>query len=526
MGRASGLYSSEALGRTAEKDLSKLEGRSLKSAIWKVFAFHLFRVALFFGAAYSHYSRRPGTAWLLGIILVYSFLDRQAFMKPNLMTAYLAFTVIFYYCRWVMEWGMRATTIYTEDAPNWVRAIKDVVWIGFLAVFGFRALTRPKFSRNMPLWFTPRGLIMVVLTVMFLATPFLSFFHSRGDLFDIVLIDFRLPLEYIPFLFIFPFVLRGESSIKYLRNFVPLIFLTLLFLGVEMFSGRRTGMGYGGIYNRYGSIFGSPNDFGVFLMLSITALLAFLAEKAIKWSHKAIALLVVLLCALASTVSMSAVFSMAFTSLALILFSRNKAKGALTVLAVVVIIAGLYFAFPQVGVSRFLGERLGNLATLNEGSAYQHYTSVVLAEEEISRFEPAEYFLGTFQSRNDIALPETYYLRTFFVRGAVSLLVILTMIGLTVFEGFRRYRAAAGDRQRRGLFLAAFLGVAGFAFASMFISYFESFPSNFYFWFLVAIIWCEPMSERELYAAHALRPKQQIVGGQRDGWRAGLGSRI
>ena len=523
MGRVAGLYNSEALGRTAEQDLSKLEGRSLKAAVWKIFVFHLFRVALFFGAAYSNYNKSPGTAWLLGIILVYSFLDPQFFMKPNLMTAYLAFTVIFYYCRWVMEWGAQATTIYSEDAPNWVRVIKDIVWVGVFAAFGFRALTRPKFSRNMPLWFTPRGMIMVLLTVIFLALPFLSFFYARGDLFNVVLIDFRLPLEYIPFVFIFPFILRGESSIKYLRAFVPLILLTLLFLGVEMFSGRRTGFGYGGIYNRYGSIFGSPNDYGVFLMFSITAVLAFLAEKAIRWSHKVIVLLALLVCALAATVSLSAIFSMIFTSIALILFSRNKVKGALTVLAVVVVVAGLYFAFPQVGISRFIGERLGNLADLHEGSASQHYTSVIIAEDEISRFEPAEYLLGTMQSRKDLILPETYYLRTFFVRGAISLLVILSIIGLTVFEGFRRYRAATGDRQKRALFLAAFLGVAGFAFASMFISYFESFPSNFYFWFLVAIIWCEPMSEREVYEVRAVRPKQQVVGGQEPRLAPGMG---
>ncbi len=184
VGRVAGLYSSEALGRTAEQDLSKLEGRSLKAAVWKIFVFHLFRVALFFGAAYSNYNKSPGTAWLLGIILVYSFLDPQFFMKPNLMTAYLAFTVIFYYCRWVMEWGAQATTIYSEDAPNWVRVIKDIVWVGVFAAFGFRALTRPKFSRNMPFWFTPRGMIMVLLTVIFLALPFLSFFYARGDLFE------------------------------------------------------------------------------------------------------------------------------------------------------------------------------------------------------------------------------------------------------------------------------------------------------------------------------------------------------
>ena len=151
---------------------------------------------------------------------------------------------------------------------------------------------------------------MVLLLLIFLIMPVLSLIYARGDLFEIVLIDLRLPLEYVPLVFIFPFILRGESSMKYLRAFVPLIQLTLLFLAVEVFSGRRTGMDYGGIYIRYGSIFGSPNDFGVFMMLSTTILLAFLAERAIKWSHKAIALLILMLAAVASTVSLSAMFSM------------------------------------------------------------------------------------------------------------------------------------------------------------------------------------------------------------------------
>ena len=83
---------------------------------------------------------------MLGIILVYSFLDPEFFMKPNLMTAYLAFTVIFYYCRWVMGWGKPYTTIYGQDAPNWVKVIKDIVWVGFEGVFAFRAITRPKYQ--------------------------------------------------------------------------------------------------------------------------------------------------------------------------------------------------------------------------------------------------------------------------------------------------------------------------------------------------------------------------------------------
>ena len=40
-----------------------LEGRALKSAIWKIFAFHLLRVALFLGGAIYVYDRKRCT-WL------------------------------------------------------------------------------------------------------------------------------------------------------------------------------------------------------------------------------------------------------------------------------------------------------------------------------------------------------------------------------------------------------------------------------------------------------------------------------
>jgi hypothetical protein len=508
--RIAGAYGSEAVGRPKGREEMSLEGRNPKAVIFAPFFFQVFRMALFFGAAYSYYSHSPGLAWLLGILFVHSFLDPQFYTKPNLMNAYLAFTVIFYYCRWVMGWGQVGLTIYTEDAPTWVKVTKDIVWIGFVAIFGFRALTRPRFDRNMPLWFTPRGMVMVLLALIYLALPTLSVIYARGDLFVIVLADLRFPLEYVPIVFLFPFVLRGQSSFRYLRTFIPLLVLSLLFLGVEMFSGRATGFGGLGLYVRYGSIFGSPNDFGMFLMLSITFLLAFLAVGAVRLSLKVVVLLGLCVGALASTISLSSIFAMVFSTVCLVLFARDKVKGALTVLAVVVLAAGLYFSFPDAAVPKFLTERIESLSSLREGSAYQHYGSVVSTEEAIKRFEPMEYLVGTFQSRKELILPETYYLRTFYVRGGVSLLILLSIISMSLFEAHRRYRAAQGDRMRRGLFLGAFLGVAGAAFACLFIPYLDIFPSNFYFWFLVAIIWCEPMSEKEVAAKLAVRPRQQV----------------
>lgn len=514
MDRIAAPFNSRALVGAGEQGRVSADKRSLKTTMLRQLAFQMVRMAFLLVAAYSAYSNRPALAWLFGILFVHSVLDPKFYMKPNLMNAYLLFTVVFYYSRWVMGWGSAATTIYKEDAPNWVRVLKDGVWMGFVAVYGLKAILRPRFDRHMPLWFTPRGLMLVFLALIYLALPTLSLIYGRGSLFEIVLEDLRFPLEYVPFVFLFPFILRGVSSIRYLRVFIPLIILTLLFLAVEMFSGRETGFGGSGVYARYGSIFGSPNDFGVFLMLSITALLAFLAEKAIRWSVKVVALLLLCLGALAATVSLSAVFAMAFSTVALVLFARNKVKGALTVIVIVILAAGLYFAFPESGVSKYLSARIENLSSLREGSAYGHYVNVLEAEAAVERFEPAEYLVGTFQSRKGLMLPETYYLRTLYVRGAVSLVALLSIIALTLFEGHRRYRAAYGNPEKRGLFLAASLGVAGFAFASLFIPYFDIFPSNFYFWFLAAIIWCEPMREKGPPQARAVRPRQQLVGGR------------
>ena len=516
MDRMAGSYSSRALGRSGEPGQMAVETKSLKSTMLGQLLFQMLRMGFLLLAAYGAFSNRPALAWLFAILFVHSLLDRKFYWQPNLMDAYLLFTVVFYYSRWVMGWGSEGTTIYKEDAPTWVRVLKDVAWVAFVLAVGVKATVRARLDRRSPLWFTTRGLIMIVLLAIYLVLPTLSLLYARAGLFETILWNLRYPLEYVPIVFLFAFILQGQSSIRHLRFFIPLIILSLLFLAVEAFSGKETGFGYGGIYMRYGSIFGSPNDFGVFLMLSITTLIAFLAEKAIRWSVKVVALLVLCLCALAGTISLSAVFAMVFSTVALLLFARNRVKSALTVVVIVVFVAGLYFAFPEAGVSKYLSERIENLSSLREGSAYGHYTSVIDAKTAIEHFEPAEYLVGTFKGRGELIGVETYYLRTLYLRGALSLVTLLSIIALTLSEGHRRYRAAYGNPQRRGLFLAVFLGVVGFAFASLFIPYFETFPSNFYFWFLVAIIWCEPMSEKEVSAlrAPAARPLQQLAGGR------------
>jgi hypothetical protein len=521
MEKMAGSYNHAALGRRPQPGQMADAERTYPVKMIARFLFELTRLAFLLISLYGAYSREPAIAWLFGILFVHSLLDPKFYMKPNLMDAYLLFTVVFYYTRWVMGWG--EGTVYKEQAPDWVRVIKDVVWAAFVLAVVVKATVRGRLDRRSPLWFTTPGLTLLIVLGIHITLPLLSLIYARGSLFEVILWNVRYPLEYIPIVFLFAFILQGQSSIRHLRFFIPLIILSLLFLAVEMFSGRRTGFDFGGIYVRYGSIIGSPNDFGVFMMLSITVLLAFLAERAIKWSFKVVALLILCLGALASTVSLSAIFAMVFSTITLVLFARNRVKSALTAAMVVVLVAGLYFAFPEAGVSKLLTQRIENLSTLREDSAYGHYTGIVDVEAAIERFEPVEYLVGTLKSSPiDVIWVETYYLRTLYLRGALSLASLLCILGLTLFQGYRRYSAESGNPQRRGLFLATFLGVAGFAFAALFIPHFETFPSNFYFWFLVAIIWCEPMSEREISVLREGRLGQRLVGARAQRMAPGL----
>src|SRR5439155_15125594 len=75
---------------------------------------------------------RPAYAWLFCVLFIHSLLGGKFYRGPGLLQAYLLFTVVFYFHRYVMGWGSSTTTIYRDDAPDWVKVLKDVVWAGFV----------------------------------------------------------------------------------------------------------------------------------------------------------------------------------------------------------------------------------------------------------------------------------------------------------------------------------------------------------------------------------------------------------
>jgi hypothetical protein len=68
----------------------------------------------------------------------------QRFVFP----AFLIFSVCFYSYRFFSGMGSPLTTIYDSDAPEWLRASKDVVWLAvLLAGLAFSTTESKTFAR-------------------------------------------------------------------------------------------------------------------------------------------------------------------------------------------------------------------------------------------------------------------------------------------------------------------------------------------------------------------------------------------
>lgn len=455
----------------------------------------LLRAAFLGLALYGIWYSNDVYAVLFGILFLHTLLYPQFYLKPNLLEAYLLFTVVFYFYRFVMGWDPSGL-IYMETGPVWVRVVKDVVWIAFVFVVATRGLLRRGFNRSTPLWFTSRGRLMALATLIYIVIPIVGLNYHGGWSFNNILLNLRYPLEYVPFVFLLPFILRGESSIRYLKAFIPLVLLALAFLPYEMFSGHGHESFFGGIYFRYGSIFGSPNTFGNFMMLSLTFLLALLVERALQFSPRVISLFLGCLCGLASSISLSSILSSFFSFAGLAVLSKRKLALLLILVSAAGMGTGLYYFSSETGVNRYLTERVQNLSTLRDKSAYLHAQGLEDTWKDITNFSGTEYLLGTAKEGAALGAPETYYERTVYLRGVPELLVLLFMIGLSVYEARQRYYLAAGNPLQRGVWLGCQLTICSYAFACSFIPYLDMFPSNFYFWFLVAIVWAEPMRNK------------------------------
>jgi hypothetical protein len=499
--RAQGLYGWEAVRSVSGPGIigspARMPGKEMLARV----ALLLFRTAYFVLALYGVVAEHEIYVVLFSLLFLHSLLHPQLYLKPNLLGAYLLFTVVFYFYRFVMGWNDPDNSVYIDPGPMWVRVIKDFVWIAFVFAVAGKGLLRRRLDRSTPLWFTFRGRVMAFATLLYIIIPVVGLSYHGGLHVDGVLTNVRYPLEYIPIIFLLPFLLSGDSSTRYLKSFVPLGILALAFLPYEMFSGKPVAMGYGGIYVRYGSIFGSAYDFGLFMMLVITFLLAFLAEGALRLSPWVMSYVGACLCGLASSVSLSALLSLFCSCAGVATFAKRKLVSLLILGVIGGVGAGSYFLTSETDFGRFLTERVKNLSSLRDTSSYLHAQGVKDTWEAIRKFSGTEYLLGSGNPRALLGARggvyvETYYEAVVYLRGVPELLLLSFMIGLSAHEARRRYRLSAGDPMQRGLWLGCQLAICSFAFASWFHPYFDAFPSNFYIWFLVAIVWAEPMRNK------------------------------
>lgn len=408
---------------------------------------------------------------------------RSIFVRRFLFPAFLIFTVCFYSYRFLFSMGSPLTTIYDSDAPIWLRISKDLVWVGvLLAVLilsseEFRDLARRNREAHRAFF-----LALLALIGLFVFMGIIHLFYHQSPL-DTFLYWIRYPLEYVPLVFFMPIlVLRW-------RPLVPLLlglgWLSIAFLVFETFSGKETGF-----YGRYGSILGSPNDYGVFCALFILGLLV----CARTWSHWL--LMPFMLCGLLLALSRSA-FAGLLAGVCSLLYLRRVRIGALVGMVLLVGFVGLlfwkfpdFFALQQVkfGLSHFA---LGDLDVDN--SAISRLEQFHVFEARFGDLDLAPLLFGT-----DYFHIESWYLALLVRTGVLGLLLWLAVMGATVARGWR-YRDVSQ------VHMVATAGLICICVASVFIPYPDTFPTNLYLWLALGVIWMPVVPDDLLYFSGSTR---------------------
>jgi hypothetical protein len=386
----------------------------------------------------------------------------SASARRFLFPGFLIFSVCFYSYRFLFGMGSPLTTYYDSDAPDWLRVSKDVIWLTVLLIAlassnaeSWEIVTRNR--KEHPLFF--RALSAFVSLFVLMGLIHLFYYQSALDTF---LYWIRYPLEYIPIAFLMPlFVVRWRPIVPVLLG---LGWLSVAFLFVEMFSDRQMGF-----YYRYGSIFGSPNDYGVFCALFIIGLLA----CARKWSHWL--LLMFMICGLVLTLSRSA-FAGLLAGICSLLYLRQVRVGALVALLLLVTAASLLvWNFPD--LLGFEQVQYGLAHFDVDSSAISRLHELQVFQTRFGEFDLAPLLWGT-----DYFHIESWYLALVARTGAFGLLLWVAIMGATVVRGWRY-------RNLSQVHAVAASGLISLCVASAFIPYPDTFPTNLYLWLAVGTVW-------------------------------------
>jgi len=406
--------------------------------------------------------------------------SQSGFVRRFLFPGFLIFSACFYSYRFLLGMGSPLTTIYDSDAPEWLRVSKDVVWLAvFLAGLVFsnaesRAFARLNRRENAVFFRT-----LFALVCLFVLMGVIHLFYRQSTL-NTFLYWIRYPLEYIPVAFFIPvFVGRWRPLVPMLLG---LGWLSVAFLCFELFSERQMGF-----YNRYGSILGSPNDYGVFCVLFIIGLLA----CARAWTHWL--LLPFMVCGLALTLSRSA-FAGLLAGVCSLLYLRRARIGVLVGIVLLLSLAGLLiWKFPVVFTSDEVQMGLAHFSGLDvdvDNSTALRLNELRVFQTRFGEFDLAPLLLGT-----DYFHIESWYLALFVRTGIFGLLLWLAVMGATIVRGWR-YRNLSQDHA------VATSGLIAICVACAFIPYPDTFPTNLYLWLAVGTIWM-PVGREALELAFA-----------------------
>ncbi len=408
--------------------------------------------------------------------------NRSIFVRRFLFPAYLIFSVCFYSYRFLFGMGSPLTTVYDSDAPAWLRISKDLVWLGvLLAALVFssgesRELARRNRQAHRAFFQT---LLALIGLFVFMGVIHLFYYQSSLDTF---LYWIRYPLEYVPIAFFTPiFVLRWRPLVPVLLG---LGWMSVAFLAFEMFSGKQLGF-----YGRYGSVLGSPNDYGVFCALFILSLLV----CARTWSQWL--LMPFMVCGLVLTLSRSAAAGL-LAGIASLLYLRRGRVGALVGVIFLGFLAGLLFwKFPGFLSLEQVKFGLGHFGFVDlDDSAFSRFNELHVFETRFGNLDLAPLLLGT-----DYFHIESWYLALLVRTGVFGLVLWLVVIGASVARGWR-YRNVSP------VHACATASLICICVASLFIPYPDVFPTNLYLWLAAGVIWMPVVPEDALPRVLVLAP--------------------
>jgi hypothetical protein len=375
---------------------------------------------------------------------------------------FLVFAIVFRFYSWTFQWATPDTTIFDADAPMWVRSIRHLAILSMVIVCAIEKRFRP----SSLIWYV--GFFAAWVTLCsYIRLLTVDDTHTA-------LFYWYIPLEFMPLA-----LLDFEEDIEQLtRLLIGCCWIVISFLGLEVFSNRPTGFGKGGLEQRYGSIFGSPNDLGIFAVLALLGVMVF--SKRIKQPMRA-----VLTFALAVTLVLSGSRGSMVGLLAGMIAVWPRSKRWL--LAVTSLC--LVFYTSLVTVFRDTGFVDDLLLRLTDQSATDRIGEILEVKAEVMNWGPSGMIFGTLHHIHQ----ENFFL---------SMLLRSGFLGFLVFTAL----AVTAVIKARHPFLRA--GLVAFFVASCFTPYPESFPSNVYLWFMIGATWkLAEVREPVSFRARILRPK-------------------